>query len=206
MQIENLTPGGFASNCYLVTEGKTAILIDCTCATDTLLAALAKRGATLSAVLLTHGHFDHMLTAAEIKAATGAPICLAQGDADLPADGNKNAFATFFGFDRTYPDPDRLLADGERLTFGGITLSVMATPGHTRGSVLYLGEGLAFTGDTIFAAGYGRYDLYGGDPATLARSLRAIAALPHTLRIYPGHGEDTTLGKALDALHLRKNN
>ena len=200
MRTQNLTPGGYAANCYLLTEGKTAILIDPTCPVATLEKALAESGATLAAILLTHGHFDHMLTVAEIKAKTNAPIYLGRGDYDLPANGEKNAFAVFFGFDRTYPNADRLLQDGEVLTLGEITLTVKEAPGHTRGSLLYLTDGLAFTGDTVFAAGYGRYDLYGGDATALKASLDALRALPRNTVIYPGHGESATLGAALDAL------
>ncbi len=200
MQIKNLTPGGYASNCYLLTAGGTAVLIDPTCPAAVLHTALAESGARLAAILLTHGHFDHMLTAAEIKAQTGAPIYLGRGDSDLPADGEKNAFAVFFGFNRTYPSPDRLLSNGDVLTFGDLTLTVRESPGHTKGSIIYLTNGQAFTGDTIFAAGYGRFDLYGGDVTELYASLDALGELPRDTVIYPGHGESTTLGKALDAL------
>ena len=200
MNVQNLTPGGYAANCYLVTKGTTAVLIDPTCSPLALQNALRESGATLAAILLTHGHFDHMLTAAQIKEMTGAPIYLGRGDYDLPEDGTKNAFAVFFGFDRTYPAPDRLVKNGEILQFGDIKLKVKETPGHTRGSVLYLTEQEAFTGDTIFAAGYGRFDLYGGDEVTLRQSLLALEALPRNLTIYPGHGESTTLGQAIDTL------
>ncbi|MBQ3063835.1 MAG: MBL fold metallo-hydrolase [Clostridia bacterium] len=203
MKIQNLTPGGYAASCYLLTKGDIAVLIDPTCPAATLRTALQKSGTGLAAILLTHGHFDHMLTAAEIKAETGAPIYLGRGDRDLPADGEKNAFAVFFGFDRAYPSADRLVADGEVLTFGEITLTVRETPGHTKGSVMYLADGLAFTGDTIFAAGYGRYDLYGGDVTELFASLDALGELSPDTVIYPGHGESATLGEALTALaHL----
>ena len=200
LKIQNLTPGGYAANCYLLTKGSTAILIDPTCSPDLLKAELAKSGTTLAAILLTHGHFDHMLTVAQIKEETGAPIYLGKGDSDLPSDGEKNAFAVFFGLDRSYPDADRLLSDGEVLCFGDVTLRVMETPGHTRGSVIYLTDNVAFTGDTIFAAGYGRYDLYGGDVMELFASLDALGELPKETVIYPGHGESATLAEALNAL------
>ena len=200
LKIQNLTPGGYAANCYLLTKGNTAILIDPTCPPSSLQAALTESGAALAAILLTHGHFDHMLTAAQIKEETGAPIYLGRGDRDLPSDGEKNAFTVFFGLDRSYPDADRLLADGEVLCFGDITLKVRETPGHTRGSVMYLTDNVAFTGDTVFAAGYGRYDLYGGDVMELFASLDALGELPPETMIYPGHGESTTLAKALKAL------
>ena len=200
MEIQNLTPGGYAANCYLVTHGQTAVLIDCTAPAAYVAEALQKANATLAAILLTHGHFDHMLTIAEVKAATGVAIYLARGDEDLPADGAKNAFSLFFGFDRSYPTADHLFDDGATLAFGDLTFRVICTPGHTRGSSLFLINDIAFTGDTIFAAGYGRYDLFGGDPLALQKSLSAIAALPASTTIYPGHGAPAKLGTALNEI------
>ena len=202
MKIQNLTPGGYAANCYLVTEGSTAVLIDCTAPAADILAALDGEGATLAAILLTHGHFDHMLTVGDVQAATGAPIYLAEGDSDLPADGEKNAFSLFFGYDKTYPDADVLFADGEVLAFGDLALRAIHTPGHTRGSAVFRVGDVAFTGDTLFAEGFGRYDLYGGDRLTLAGSLGKLAIEPLTTVIYPGHGEPATLGAALDSIKL----
>lgn len=200
MKIQNLTPGGYASNCYLVTSGHTAVLIDCTAPAACVTEALQKANTTLTAILLTHGHFDHMLTVAEVKAATGAAIYLSRGDEDLPADGAKNAFSLFFGFERAYPTADHLFDDGASLTFGDMRFNVMCTPGHTRGSSLFLIDDIAFTGDTVFAAGYGRYDLFGGDPLALRKSLSAIATLPATTTIYPGHGAPARLDTALDEI------
>lgn len=200
MQIKNLFPGGFAANCYLVTKGSDAVLVDCTAPKRVILDALQKEGAALRAILLTHGHFDHMLTVAEVKAETGAAVYLAKGDEDLPCDGEKNAFALFFGYDKAYPAADVLVMSGDELVFGELSIKVLATPGHTRGSVTYLLDDVAFTGDTLFESGYGRYDLYGGDPHALRESLRKLATLPHQTVIYPGHGDTATLGAALAAL------
>ena len=200
MDIQNLSPGGFAANCYLLTEGQDAVLIDCTVPMATLKAALDLAGATLRAVLLTHGHFDHLLTLDEVKRATGVPIYLGEGDADLPGDGMKNACTVFMGTEKAYPAADVLFADHAELTFGELCVVTMLTPGHTRGSSLFLCEDVAFTGDTIFKAGYGRYDLYGGDAKTLAASLGKIGALPASTTIYPGHGDKARLGTALDHL------
>ncbi|MBQ3483782.1 MAG: MBL fold metallo-hydrolase [Clostridia bacterium] len=204
MEIQNLYPGGFASNCYLVRKGTDAVLIDATADPETVQRALAKTGATLHAILLTHGHFDHMETAAALRTAFGVPLLLAAPDRDFPADAKKNAHALFFGEDHAYPTPDRTLFDGEVLTFGSITLTVRATPGHTPGSVFYLTEDanapIAFSGDTVFAEGFGRCDLWGGDSAAMRRTLNALRALPRKTRIYPGHGEGGTLGTALDLL------
>lgn len=197
MQIKNLFPGGFASNCYLAVVGSDAVLVDCTAPPGSILDTLKELGATLRAILLTHGHFDHMLTVAEVKAKTGAAVYLARKDGDLPSDGEKNAFALFFGFEKAYPEPDVLVDPGDELSFGELTLKVLGTPGHTRGSVTYLLGDVAFTGDTLFADGYGRCDLYGGDPRALSESLHTLAALPPHTVIYPGHGDSSTLGEAL---------
>ena len=201
MDIKNLTPGGFASNYFLVTEGKDAVLVDCSAPAADVLTALRETGAVLHAILLTHGHFDHLLTLADVKAKTGARIYLSREDRDLPSDGEKNAYAVIFGADKTYPEADVLFDDGDTLTFGALSLRVMHTPGHTRGSSLFLCGDIAFTGDTIFAAGYGRYDLYGGDPQMLAASLKKIAALNDSTVLYHGHGENDTLAEALSRLY-----
>lgn len=202
MQIESLYPGGYAANCYLVTVQNAAVLIDCTAPAANVLEALKRHGATLRAILLTHGHFDHMLTVEEVAAATGAPVFLANGDRDLPPDGKKNAFAVFFGYGKAYPEADVLFEAGEVLSFGGLSVSTQGTPGHTHGSVVYLIGDVAFTGDTLFANGYGRYDLYGGDGDALLKSLKALAALPKGTVIYPGHGESATLSTALAKLSI----
>lgn len=201
MQIKNLYPGGFASCCYLVTEGKDAVLVDCSAPAAAVMAALTKAGATLHAILLTHGHFDHMLTVEEVKARTGAAVYLAAPDAPLPADGEKNAFSLFFGIPRSYPDADKLIGGGEVLRFGALHFRTILTPGHTAGSLIYRCDNIAFTGDTLFADGYGRCDLYGGDAAALSGSLARLreTLAPDTV-IYPGHGESTTLGAAFAAI------
>ncbi|MBE6604349.1 MAG: MBL fold metallo-hydrolase [Ruminococcaceae bacterium] len=198
--IINITPGGYAANCYLVIKGTDAVLIDCTARAPDVQEALAEQGATLRGILLTHAHFDHMLTLDAVKREANVPVYLAAGDKDLPADGEKNAHTVFFGTPRSYPAPDVLFGDGETLSFGELALVSMLTPGHTRGSALFLCEGAAFTGDTIFAAGYGRFDLYGGDGAALVSSLERIATLPRDTVIYPGHGPHAELGAALDNL------
>lgn len=198
MEIQTLTPGGFAANCYLVREGNDAILIDCTATVSHVRTAL--QGATLRGVLLTHGHFDHMLTTSDVCAQFHAPLYLHKSDAAYPANGDKNAYTTFFGMPRAYPTPDHTLTHGDHLVFGALEIDVTHVPGHTEGCVLYRIGNALFTGDTLFAMGVGRTDLYGGDTTALLRSLDVLRVFPRTLRIYPGHGEDATLGAAIDRL------
>ena len=193
LKIVNLYPGGFACNCYLVLQGEHAVLVDCSAPAKTVKAALTAHGARLQAILCTHGHFDHVLTADDVRSELKVPLYIHEDDAEMLTDGEKNAFATFFGFGKTWRSADRLLREGDTLSFGELHLSVLHTPGHSKGSSVLLCEDVAFTGDTLFANGYGRTDLYGGDHNALRHSLERLYTLPDTLTIYPGHGDAATL-------------
>lgn len=197
MKIFPFWEGGYASMCYLVTDDsrENGVLID---PSVSVHHARAELGALphIHALLLTHGHFDHMLTLEEWKAETGAPICVTEEDAPHLTDAALNCNRVFFGKDIVYPPADRLLHEGDTVTFGEESLTVIKTPGHTAGSCLYKGENALFTGDTLMAeGGYGRYDLPGGSAAALYASLKKIFTLPLSLAIYPGHGGSSTLAE-----------
>lgn len=201
MEILNLYPGSFGSNCYVLLSDGHAAIIDPSANATTVLNTIAQHHASPDLILLTHGHFDHLLALDDFCQSGTLPICLHADDADLPADARKNAFYYFFHQERTYPNPTHLLHDGDCLTVGNCTIRILHTPGHTRGSVCCLcDDQVLFTGDTLFDGGVGRCDLYGGDATLLAHSLSALEKLPPTLTIYPGHGGSTTLGDALSAL------
>ena len=195
MKIFPIWAGAYASMCYLVTddEREQGVLIDPS-ASVSLVRSHVGALPRIEALLLTHGHFDHMLTLAEWKRETDAPICICAADAANLTDSTLNCNRLFFGRDGVYPPADRLLHEGDTASFGDETLSVLQTPGHTAGSCLFLGKDVLFTGDTLMAdGGYGRTDLPGGSPSALQDSLRRIFTLPPSLRIYPGHGGDSTL-------------
>lgn len=201
MEITDLSPGGFASACYLVCEGQDAVLIDCSATPAAVKAALDRCGARLAAILCTHGHFDHLLTADALRDRFDVPLWLHEADAELLSDNEKNAFSLFFGNAAFHVrQADRLFGDGEVLNFGSLSCKVLHTPGHSKGSSVFLFGDAAFTGDTLFANGWGRTDLYGGDALSLRHSLQALSALPQTLRIYPGHGGASTLKSSLDLI------
>ena len=201
--IQTISPDSFASNCYLLAKGEDAFVVDPGVSLASIQAALDAQGAVCRGILLTHGHFDHMLSLDELRAAyPDAPVYLHADDAELLSDGEKNAFALFFGQDRVWRPADHLLLGGEMLPFADEHIKVIHTPGHTQGSVCYLCGDLLITGDTLFDGGYGRCDLYGGDWASLTRTLRRLTELPVTLRIYPGHGPSTTLGDSLSDIGL----
>lgn len=198
MNIQNLYPGSWGSNCYLLSSGAFAAIVDPSADAATLTEALRGQGLTLQFILLTHGHFDHIVSIDTLRQKTGAPVLIHRDDLDMPEDSHKNAFYDFFFMDRAYGRPDRAHEDGDVLTLGNETIKVLHTPGHTRGSVCYLcNDEFLITGDTLFASGYGRFDLYGGDVNALIRSLGSLRDLPLYLPIYPGHGASVTLERAL---------
>ncbi|MBQ7319638.1 MAG: MBL fold metallo-hydrolase [Clostridia bacterium] len=203
MKLITLTPNSFASNCYLVVHDAHAFVIDPSASTERILSALRTENAVCDGILLTHGHFDHMLSLDELRdALPSVPTYIHEADAENLSDGTKNAFSDFFGRQRAWRAADRLLHDGDILPLGSASLQVLHTPGHTKGSCCFLASEGEFllSGDTMFAAGYGRYDLYGGDSHALAASLQRISTLPMTLTLASGHGETTTLERAWRAL------
>ena len=201
MEIRNLYPGSWGSNCYILTCDGHAAVIDPSTDARTILNAVKSEGATLDFILLTHGHFDHIVSVDSLRDLTGAPLMIHKFDAEMLADARKNAFYTFFRMDRTYRAPEKALVDGDELQLGSETIRVIHTPGHSQGSVCYLCNGeLLITGDTLFSNNYGRYDLWGGDAQTLFASLSDLRRLPQSLPIYPGHGESERLGRALDSV------
>lgn len=200
MEIENLSPGGFAANCYLLSSEDDAVLIDPTAPVAVVKAALQKKHASLRAILLTHGHFDHLLTAEALRQSFHVPLLVHASDNEMLDNGEKNASADFLYQSVCCSPADKLFVNGELLSFGAITLSVMHTPGHTKGSSVFLADGIAFTGDTLFAEGYGRTDLWGGSTSALCASLKALSRLDPATRIYPGHGEGTALRYAISVL------
>jgi len=203
VKIHSISPDSFASNCYLVVEGERALVVDPGVSVRAIQAALDAEGARCTGILLTHGHFDHILSLDELRNAyPDATVYLHAADAELLADGDKNAFALFMGQDRTWRPADHVLTDGEIILLGEARIRVRHTPGHTRGSVCYLCGDDLITGDTLFANGYGRCDLYGGDYPSLCRSLRQLTELSPALRIHPGHGPSATLGDALSDIGL----
>ncbi len=199
MIVRNLYPGAMASNCYLLTVGSDAAVVDPSAPVADILSALRESGATLSAILLTHGHFDHLFSLKALRKATDAPVLIHANDADLPDDPEKNMFKRMFGMPRKFGAPDRVLQSGEEVLLGNEPIRVIHTPGHTAGSVCFLCNGeFLLTGDTLFADSCGRTDLYSGDEEAMFASLHRLRALPSDLCIYPGHGDPALLGQALD--------
>ncbi|MBO7292940.1 MAG: MBL fold metallo-hydrolase [Clostridia bacterium] len=190
MKVTVLHDGSYASNCYLVTDdsGGAAVLIDPSVSPSY---ALRRVGALprIDTILLTHGHFDHMLALAEWRELTGAPVAIAAEDAAALSDPYLSCYRTFLGQETTFAPPERLLAAGDTVAVGKEMLTVLSTPGHTPGSLTFDSGNLLFTGDTLFAGGgNGRSDLPGGNGDHLVASLRKLLLLPGERRLLAGHG------------------
>lgn len=205
MRIRRLYPGSFGANCWLLIarDGQAAI-VDPSPDAETVLDALREEHAEASRILLTHGHFDHILSLDTLRSEAGIPALIHEGDLDLPGDARKNAFEVFFRQRRVWRRPDGTFADGEQLQIGAETVTVLHTPGHTAGSCCFLVNGGRdiLTGDTLFDGSYGRCDLWSGDAAALRRSLERLAQLDPNACIHPGHGGDAELGEALEKLGM----
>lgn len=199
MRIISLCAGSWGSNCYLLISGTHAAVVDPSVKPERILNRLADEGATLNFILLTHGHFDHIVSLDTLRQIADVPAMIHENDAELPSDARKNGFYHFFRMEQIYRTPEQTLHNGEILRLGEEEIRVIHTPGHTAGSVCYLcGEKFLVTGDTLFDEGRGRTDLYGGNEAQLLMTLQELRALPQNLPIYPGHGAPATLGIALD--------
>lgn len=205
MKLIRLSPEMVGSNCYIIISESEAAVIDPGVSTSAIMQVIKSNDAQLTTILLTHGHFDHMLGLDHLRAQNPeAEVMIHADDAELMPDGHKNAFYNLFKKDRDFGSPDKLLIKGDIIKVGKEKLSVIHTPGHTGGSVCYRLGKLLFTGDTIMSDGYGRCDLYSGDTTKMNFSLLRLASLSETdprLIIYPGHGDGALLSKALKNIY-----
>lgn len=196
MNIKTLVVGPFGSNCYIVGSEQTreGIIIDPGEEPDSILANVKKMGLKIVLIVLTHGHLDHMLALKKVKDALKCDFAIHEGDSE-GLDKIPSMILGMFNLPRfNPPKPDRLLKDGDTIDFGDIRLKVLHTPGHSLGGICLLGDGVVFSGDTLFNLGIGRTDLPGGDYEQLMRSIKdKLMTLPDETRVLPGHGPDTTI-------------
>jgi len=197
-EIVCLTNGMFAENCYLVADRETgeAVLVDPGEEAGLFLARLRTEGLTLSAIWLTHAHLDHVAGVGLVKERQDVPVWLHPGDRAL-YDRAPDQARMFLGtIMPPLPPPDRTIVPGDPMRVGACAFDVRFVPGHSPGSVAFIGEGVALVGDVLFAGSVGRVDLPGGDGAALVRSIRGqLLTLPDETIVYPGHGPETTIGR-----------
>ena len=198
MDARCFTVGPLAENCWIAhREGdRRALVVDPGDEAGRLQDALAALGLEVEAILLTHCHFDHVGAVAPLARATGAPVHCPRDEVGMLQDVNAWTFPGFGPYE-SY-DPEETVAGGDRLELAGLTLDVLATPGHSPGHVTYVVEGAdaMFSGDVLFAGSVGRSDLPGGDHATLLASIATLLdTLPDETRVLPGHMGATTLAR-----------
>ena len=186
MEITVLTLGGYMTNCYILRQEASSkcLIIDPGYEAGRILSVLQQKQLEPEAILLTHGHFDHVGAVQDLAAETDCDVYIAEADLSLPPMiTNGKLYYT-----HTYP------ASGT-LNLAGLAVRVLPTPGHTPGSVCLLVEDTMFSGDTLFQGSCGRTDLPGGSWEQIAASLKTLATLPGDYRVLPGHGGETTLDR-----------
>jgi len=198
--VERYELGPIATNCYVVraSDGVSdAVVIDPGGEATKLLRELERLGATCVAILITHGHWDHLGGVADLAEATGAPVYMA-ADERIALERINDFAPPELGL-RSY-NPDVLLEGDEELELAGIAFETLRVPGHSPAHLAYYAEGCLFSGDVLFAGSVGRTDLPFGDWETLVASIRLLAdRLPPETIVYSGHGPETTLGAELAA-------
>jgi len=184
MEIRNLRVGSYQTNCYIVWEDgrKDCVIIDPGYEPEQILEQVRHFGKTVAAILLTHGHFDHVGGVKHIAAETDCPVYICKEDLAL----NPMFTDGVIYYTHTY-------GEGDTLEVAGLTLQVLHTPGHTPGCVCLLCGDTLLSGDTLFAGTCGRTDLPGSSPMQMKQSLARLKALPGDYRVLPGHGHESTL-------------
>ena len=191
LQMTAMPLGAYQTNCYILWEdgSEQCLVIDPGFEPETVLRAVKALGKTVEAILLTHGHFDHVGAVEAIVAQTGCSLWMSQSDYTQRRTPQNDFFYPIHDCDFT---PVNFCEEGALLCAGGLELTVLETPGHTPGSVCYLCQGHLFSGDTLFEGSCGRTDLPGGNYAQIMDSLKRLATLDDC-KVYPGHGPATTL-------------
>jgi len=198
LRVDQLSLGPIGTNCYVVRSelgAAEAVVVDPSGEAAELRLTLARLGTRCAAILVTHGHWDHLVGVGDLAAGTEAPVHMPEGERALLEHPGE-----FAPVGSGYPAhvPEVTLVGGEKLAVAGIAFEVLSVPGHSPAHLAYYADGCLFSGDVLFAGSVGRTDLPGADWATLLDSIRMLVAkLPLETVVYPGHGPITTLGDEL---------
>ena len=195
LKIYKYTVGQMGTNCYFAVDENTleTMVIDPGAEFEKISSVIKTKGLRVIKILLTHAHFDHMLALEELRESTSAPLLIHKDDGEQLCNPEKNLLIRFSG-ERFSPKPaEMLLSDGDKITVGNSSFTVMHTPGHTPGSICLVSEDTIISGDTLFRESIGRYDFPGGDYNLIMKSLEKIKSLDFNYKILPGHGPSTHL-------------
>lgn len=184
--------GSMDNNCSLIIDEKTnqSALVDCNEFSQKMIDMIGDTD--LKYILLTHGHFDHIIGVKSVKEKYGAQVVISKDDEPM-LNSSKLSLAVFCNAPQNNVDADIIVKDGDEITLGEIKIKVMATPGHTSGSVCYIAENCIFSGDTLFYCSCGRTDFPSGSPEQMMSSLQKLKALDGDYKVYTGHNNLTTL-------------
>lgn len=197
MIVKPLVIGAIMENTYILVSEETSecVIIDPGGEAERILEEVVSMGLTVKTILNTHGHGDHNGAVAAVKEATGATYAIHEKDLDLLNSGVQ-WLAQMMPDVRPPPEPDWYVKNDDIIQVGDVKLRVIETPGHTPGGVCYYGDGVLFTGDTLFQGSIGRFDMPGGDgPLLLQGILRRLMILPVDTKVYPGHGPESTIAR-----------
>lgn len=192
MKVKQQHFGSINNNCYLITDETTdkSALVDCTEASDKMYDFIGS--ADLEYILLTHGHFDHIIGARDVKEKYGAKVVVSAPDEPMLSSG-KLSLASFMDAVQNNVKSDIVVSDGDVINLGSLKIKVIATPGHTKGSVCYLVENALFSGDTLFYMSCGRTDFPSGSSDEMIASLKRLKNLGGDYTVYTGHDNITDL-------------
>lgn len=196
IKIKQFIAGQLENNMYLVMDEDTkkAVLIDATELIPEISDTIKQLGADVQYILLTHGHFDHIMGLNDLKKELKSEAMICKDD--LVISDNINEFTRLFNWpDSKPPVYEKYIKDGDVITVGNMKISVIHTPGHTEGGVCYLIEDNLFSGDTLFRGSVGRTDLFGGNFSKISDSIKnKLFKLDNDIKVFPGHGPMTTIG------------
>ena len=196
MHVELFVVGDLQTNCYVVvnSDERLCLVIDPGSGSAKPISDYIRRNRLeLKNIILTHGHFDHMLGAADLKEAFNARVIIHERDAICLSSSQESLYMSILSEPYHACEPDKTITGGEYTNMGDIQIKFIHTPGHSPGSMCIEIGNCLFTGDTLLKGGCGRTDLKGGDASLLKRSLAIISTLRGDYIVYPGHGETTTL-------------
>lgn len=196
MQVKAIQVGDLGVNCYIVScqETKECIIIDPGAEADLIIKFLESESLTVKAIVNTHGHADHIGANSVLKKYTLAPIMIGAFDQEMLTDPKLN-LSVYIEKQIISDEADQLLNDGDIIRFGKVNLTVLHTPGHTRGGICLAGENVVFTGDTLFNQSIGRTDFPGGSMPDIINSINSkLMCLSDDVKVLPGHGPASLIG------------